>query len=96
MKSFKKNYIESESNLPKSRLTGRICEIQYNNNLFKGEILSETKNTLEIQTPRGIKILPKTESTIKIKIKDQYYQINGTQLIGRHEDRIKKRMKRKW
>ena len=96
MRSFKEGFRESERNLLKLRVIGRICEVEYSNHLFKGEIIEETKNTWKIRTSTGTKTLPKLESKIKINLNNQTYQINGNQLIGRHEDRIKRRMKRKW
>ncbi len=96
MKPFKEEFRESEKNILKLRLIGRVCEVEYSSHLFKGEIIEETKNIWRIQTQTGIKALPKSESKIRIKINNQIYQINGNQLIGRQEDRIKRRMKRKW
>ncbi|MCK5342877.1 MAG: ribonuclease P protein subunit [Candidatus Heimdallarchaeota archaeon] len=63
---------------------------------YTGEILNESKNTIRISTKKGVKIIPKDQAIIQIQINDQKINIHGNQLKGRHEDRIKHRMKRKW
>ena len=90
------NNIFSEKNIPKLKLIGRDCEIIYQTIKFKGVIINETKNTLQIKTENGKKIIPKEESQILITINNQKYKIDGKYIKGRHEDRIKHRMKRKW
>ena len=89
-------YHSPEKGLLKIRLIGRICEIYYDGKQFTGQIRNETKNTWQIMTNNGQKIIPKENSTLRIKINDQKYEINGSRMKGRHEDRIKQRMKRKW
>ena len=63
---------------------------------FSGYLNNETKNTFQIITKSGLKILPKDQARVQIEINNQLITIEGTQLKGRHEDRIKRRMKRKW
>ncbi|MHA2107009.1 MAG: ribonuclease P protein subunit [Candidatus Hodarchaeales archaeon] len=83
-------------NITKLRLIGIHAQITCYGNMYMGEIINETKNTIEIRTPRGIKLIPKDQAIIQIQINDQLINIHGNQLKGRHEDRIKHRMKRKW
>ncbi|MHA2237830.1 MAG: ribonuclease P protein subunit [Candidatus Hodarchaeales archaeon] len=78
------------------RLIGKKAEITYNEKIFLGKIRNETKNTLEIKTETGVKTIPKDQMMIQIDLEDQQIIIDGKQLKGRHEDRIKHRMKRKW
>jgi len=64
---------------------------------LKGKVIDETYNTLKIETKEGKeKIIPKSNSififTLPNKIK---VQIDGKVLIGRPEDRIKKKIA-KW
>jgi len=91
-----KQYQIPEKNILKIRLIGQPCEIIYTGRTFLGEIKNETKNTWQIMTKRGLKTIPKHESKIRIKLNNQKYEIDGNRLKGRHEDRIKSRMKRKW
>ena len=89
MKNFRRNFT-------KIRLIGREAKIYWNKNLFTGKIINETKNTIEIDSQSGVKVIPKEQASVNITYHDQIIQIDGTQLKGRHEDRIKHRMKRKW
>ncbi len=90
------HYQVSEKNLTKIRLIGMNCEISYSGKEFKGKIRNETKNTWQIKTDQGVKTVPKDQSKLRITINNQSYEINGNRMKGRHEDRIKQRMKRKW
>jgi len=64
---------------------------------LKGKVIDETYNTLKIETKEGKeKIIPKNNSvfifTLPNKIK---VQVDGKVLVGRPEDRIKKKIA-KW
>ncbi len=96
MMPFNNDNLLSEKNILKMRLIGQECEINYARKIFSGCIRNETRNTLKIMTKEGLKIIPKDQSTLRITINNQLYEINGTQMRGRHEDRIKRRRKRKW
>lgn len=78
------------------RLIGQQCQINYAGKMFSGQIRNETKNTWQLLTNKGLKIIPKNQSVLRIEINNQLYEINGQQLKGRHEDRIKRRIRRKW
>ena len=80
----------------KQNLIDIQCEIQYNGRIFNGVIEQETKNTLQIKTGNGIKVIPKQSSILIIDNNDYRYQIQGYKLVGRQEDRIKRKTKRKW
>jgi RNase P/RNase MRP subunit p29 len=88
--------ISLERNLLRIRLINRQCEIEYSGNVFSGQIRNETKNTWEIMTTTGSKTIPKDQAKLRITINDQSYEINGNQMKGRHENRIKRMRKRKW
>jgi RNase P/RNase MRP subunit p29 len=77
-------------------LIGISAQITCYGNTYTGEIITETKNTIKIKTRNGIRTIPKDQAIIQIQINDQKFNIDGKQLKGRHEDRIKHRMKRKW
>ncbi|MHA2245375.1 MAG: ribonuclease P protein subunit [Candidatus Hodarchaeales archaeon] len=94
--SFNDYNLLSEKSILKIRLIGQECEINYAGKIFSGCIRNETRNILEIMTNEGLKTIPKDQSTLRIRINNQLYEINGTKMRGRHEDRIKRRMKRKW
>ena len=88
--------ISLERNLLRIRLINLHCEIEYSGKVFSGQIKNETKNTWEIMTTTGSKMIPKDQSKLRITINNQSYEINGKQMKGRHEDRIKRMRKRKW
>lgn len=88
--------IAQERNLLRIRLINRHCEIEYSGKVFSGQIRNETKHTWEIMTTTGPKMIPKDQAKLRITINNQSYEINGNQMKGRHEDRIKRMRKRKW
>ncbi len=53
---------------------------------IEGKIIDETRNTIKVQTKSGIKQIMKNNITLMIN--DQ--KINGVDLVGRPEERIKK------
>jgi RNase P/RNase MRP subunit p29 len=67
-------------------LIGKKAEIHYNSHNFKGMIVNETKNTIQIKTQQGIKTLLKQASIIKINNKT----VKGKDIIIRPQDRLKK------
>lgn len=57
---------------------------------LKGKIVDETKNMFTLED--GKKLI-KSQSTFKMKIKNQTITIKGDILVGRPEDRLKKQIK---
>ena len=86
----------TEKNLLKIRVIGRQCDIRYAGKIFSGKIENETKNTWKIRTATGLKMIPKDHAKLQITLNNHQYEINGNQMKGRHEDRIKRRRKRQW
>ncbi|MDP6641861.1 MAG: ribonuclease P protein subunit [Candidatus Nanoarchaeia archaeon] len=72
-------------------LTIEITESK-NNSLIglKGKIIDETKNTLTLETKKGIKKIIKSQIKFKIKNNDQMIEIDGKLIVNRPEDRIKR------
>jgi len=79
----------SSRNAFRRELVGEKIEIvsSTNNNLIglKGKVIDETKNIIIIKNEK-MKKIPKNQVTIKIK----GILIEGKNLIGRSEDRLKK------
>jgi ribonuclease P protein subunit POP4 len=67
-----------------------------NQNKLSGIIVNETKNTFVIYRNRKEKILSKNESNLIFNLDGNLVEINGKTLIGRPEDRVKKKSKRNW
>jgi RNase P/RNase MRP subunit p29 len=83
-------------NYTKIQLIGMKTKITWDEKTFTGLIINETKNTIQIKTDLGVKVIPKAHAKFTINHNNQTIQLDGNQLKGRHEDRIKHRMKRKW
>ena len=60
---------------------------------LKGRVVDETKNMLVIEHHGKVKRLIKDHVTVRITMKGKTYEINGKLLVGRPEDRLKKRFK---
>jgi|TARA_B100001971_G_C17871067_1_gene373266 ribonuclease P protein subunit POP4 len=57
---------------------------------LKGRIIDETKNTLTLETKKGIKKIIKSQIKFKMKNNDQMIEIDGKLIVNRPEDRIKR------
>jgi len=80
-----------------SELIGLILEVTRAKNKsligLKGRVVDETKNTLVIRTNHKEKKILKNQVILKIPVKNQMYEIDGKLLVGRSEQRLKKRIK---
>lgn len=83
----------------RTNLVGRDVSIYYEGTVFKGKITDETKKTLKlkIKAPEREVVIPKIANMLlQIKITPgTLIEINGDKLLGRSEDRLKKRW-RNW
>jgi ribonuclease P protein subunit POP4 len=62
---------------------------------LEGRVIDETYNTLKIETRKGEKIVPKKNCTFIFTLPDGTKVIvDGKLLVGRPEDRIKKKLPR--
>ena len=62
-----------------------------------GTIVDETKNTLTIMEGSKKKLVLKKGATLQITLEDgTVVRLEGNSLLGRPEDRIKRRIKRWW
>jgi ribonuclease P protein subunit POP4 len=87
-------------NLIKHELIGLEVEVADSTNKFqvgvKGLVVDETKNTLIIETKRGMKKIQKKGSTFIFKISNEKkVKVNGNKIAVRPEDRLKIKVK-KW
>ncbi len=61
---------------------------------LSGRIVDETMKTLVIETPRGRKRVLKREVKLLLKLPDgTLVLVDGRELVGRPEDRLKKRVR---
>jgi ribonuclease P protein subunit POP4 len=62
---------------------------------ISGRIVDETRNTLLVETERGLKRIPKSNTSLTFILPDgQRARVSGSILISRPENRINKKMQR--
>jgi ribonuclease P protein subunit POP4 len=62
-----------------------------------GKIVGESKEMIQMDTDDGEILLPKEVCVFRIKLPDgDLVQVDGDLLRGRPEDRLKKRVSRRW
>jgi ribonuclease P protein subunit POP4 len=63
---------------------------------LSGEVIDETRNTITVETERGVKNLVKEQCVFSFRVPSgEWVRVDGKVLVGRPEDRIKKRFE-KW
>ena len=81
-------------NLVKHELIGLNIEIIDSKNPtlkgVSGKIIDETKSTIKIKSEKGTKVIIKDQIKMLITINNQKIEIDGSKLVGRLEDRLKK------
>lgn len=69
---------------------------QYNIGIA-GTIVDETKNTLTIMEDSKKKLVLKKGATLQLTLEDgTVVKLEGNSILGKPEDRIKRRIKRRW
>ncbi|HJW96885.1 MAG TPA: ribonuclease P protein component 1 [archaeon] len=62
---------------------------------LSGTVTDESRNMLTIETPKGEKSLAKEDCTFSFHIPSgEWVKVDGSLLVARPEDRIKKRLRR--
>ena len=88
------------TNLLRHELIGldvMVCgDLNKYNNRINGEILDETRNTLTIRSNGVAKMVIKSNAFFEFNIGGSRVEVEGSALVGRPEDRVKKKMKRSW
>ena len=62
----------------------------------KGFIVDESMRTLVIERDGEAKRIPKRDATFIIKLPSGLVEVEGAAMYGRSEDRVKKKIKRRW
>lgn len=86
-------------NIVRHELIGLVTQVKNSTNKsqigLKGEVIDETYSTISIETEKGIKIIPKNITVFIFNLPNKTrVQIDGKLLVGRPEDRIKKKLPR--
>ncbi|MEM2909690.1 MAG: ribonuclease P protein subunit [Nitrososphaerota archaeon] len=86
-------------NVTRHELLGLKVDVEWKHGKqpkFSGIVVGETKNMLDVQSPKGKRLFPKTACMFSFKLPDgSCVKVDGTVLLGRPEDRLKK-VVRKW
>lgn len=90
----------STTDILRHELIGLEVNVWDNNNIYnngiKGEILDETRNTLTIRHKGIPKKVAKGGTFFIFNLGNKFVEIEGKTLIGRPEDRIKKKNRKNW
>ncbi len=63
---------------------------------LRGKIIDETYNTLKVETKKGEKVIPKKNTVFIFTLPNEVkVQVDGSLLVSRPEDRVKKKFP-KW
>jgi len=86
-------------NIVRHELIGLEVEVSRSSNPsqigIKGRVIDETQKTIKIETTKGEKILAKENLILIFTIPDgRKVEVDGKLLVGRPEDRIKKKLPR--
>lgn len=88
-------------NLLRHELIGLETEIIKDENpsnlSISGRIIDETRNTIIIQQGENSKRIVKQTAVLRFKLPDGFLvDVEGSFLVGRPEDRVKRKLKRGW
>ena len=91
----------TEKNILRHELIGLDVEVVRDSNIsnisLRGRVFDETRNTLLIKINEGSKRIAKQNAVFRFKLLDgATLDVDGRALIGRPEDRVKRKMKRSW
>jgi len=87
-------------NINRHELIGLNARVSGGNNKsqkkIKGSIVAETRNTLTLSNRKKEKTVSKGEASFIFNLGGTLVEVEGKTLIGRPEDRVKKKPKRNW
>jgi ribonuclease P protein subunit POP4 len=90
----------SADNIARHELIGLEARISGASNSsqrkIKGLIIAETRNTLTLSQGKKDKTVAKGDASFIFNLAGTLVEVEGKALIGRPEDRVKKKSKRDW
>ncbi len=91
--------LRAPENIIRHELIGLEAEVLEDTNPCnvntRGTVMDETMNTLVIDDG-GAKRIAKKNAVFKFRLHGNSVKVEGRALLGRPEDRIKKKLKRRW
>ncbi|MGD2200434.1 MAG: ribonuclease P protein subunit [Candidatus Bathyarchaeota archaeon] len=76
--------------------TGVIRSRNHSQIGISGKIVDESRKTLMIQQGNELKRVSKRGATFRLSLKCGDVEVEGEALYGRPEDRVKKKLKKRW
>ena len=76
------------SDVARSELIGLLVEVR--DLSLKGRVVDETRNTFLVETPSGVKRVPKPGRRFLFRVGTREIEIDGNEIMFRPEDRTKK------
>lgn len=90
----------SPRNILRHELIGLDVDVVRSSNDYQssvsGRVVDESRNTLMIKQGEKVKRIAKQDAFFKFKIPEGCVEVEGLALVGRPEDRVKKKSKRRW
>jgi len=90
----------SADNITRHELIGLDARVSgasnQNQKKIKGLIIAETRNTLTLSQGKKERTVAKGEASFIFNLAGTLVEVEGKTLIGRPEDRVKKKSKRDW
>ena len=79
-------------------LNARVARSTNRNSIgISGKVIDETRNTLAIRQNSHSKIVPKETTVFQFTLPNgTVVEVEGSAIIGRPEDRVKKKPRRQW
>lgn len=63
---------------------------------ISGKVIDETRNTLVIRHGEKAKMIAKKDAVFLLRLLGRDVEVVGRALVGRPEDRVKRKLKRRW
>jgi ribonuclease P protein subunit POP4 len=63
---------------------------------LSGRVVDETRNTLLIRQEGNVKRIAKQDALFHFRLPGGVVEVAGRALVGRPEDRVKRRLRRRW
>lgn len=87
--------MRTAKNILRHELIGLECSIVKSDNKsqvgINGKIVDETRKTIEIESSKGMKTIPKQGSIFRLNLGKETVDVPGNLLVAKPEDRIKKK-----
>jgi ribonuclease P protein subunit POP4 len=87
-------------NILRHELIGLDVDVIRSSNKYcdsiSGKVVDESRNTLMIKQGESVKRVAKRDALFKFKLDEGCVKVEGSALVSRPEDRVKRKSKRRW